>query len=458
MIGEMRLSQIASELDVPLPEVDVRFSRISTDSRHIEEGDLYVGLVGEYFDGNDFAEEAVRCGAVAAILSREIPELSVPQLVVTDTLSALAASAKLNRHKSRATVVALTGSQGKTSIKEMLGTIFGRVASTLVTKANLNNTIGVPLTLLELQEEHRFAVIEMGANAAGEIAFSVAAADPDIVLISKANAAHIEGFGSLQGVVEAKGEILDGLGANGIAILNANDPNCDQWIARAGNRRVRLFSYGGMVGSADYRCSESVLTVEGRTSFRLITPQGDVEVALQLLGGHNAENALAAAACALEAGLSLDSVREGLEMAQPVPGRLFPSIGRAGCRLLDDSYNASPDSYKAAIDVLMSSEGEKVLVAGGMRELGAMSEEAHRAVGRYAAEKGVPLLLALGPECEPLVDAFLEAGGAQAIRCEHHAELAAACEELLSEDRVFLVKGSRGTRMDKVVSDLLAVQ
>jgi UDP-N-acetylmuramoyl-tripeptide--D-alanyl-D-alanine ligase len=338
----------------------------------------------------------------------------------------------------------------------MIGSILKAKAPTLITAENLNNTIGVPLTLLRLEARHEFTVIEMGANGAGEIAASVAATKPDIALITKASAAHIEGFGSLQGIVLAKGEIIDGLSDKGVAVLNANDPNCQQWVKRAGQRQVRLFSYGNKVPEADYRCSATRLLAGGSVAFTLYTPQGEIDADIQLLGSHNAENALSAAACALEAGASLDDVRIGLKQATPVPGRLFPSTGREGCRLLDDTYNANPDSFHAAIDVLMSAEGEKVMVAGEMRELGDETESSHREVGEYAARHGVPLLLALGSDCTAMVEAYLEAGGLRAKHYSDREALEKDCVDLANSETVFLVKGSRGARMETVVAALSA--
>ncbi len=320
MIGEFTLGELADELGpavrVPLSEAakKVAFTSVTTDSRKTHSGDLYIALKGERFNGDEFVDEAFTRGAAAAVthvLGSENTETQQRRLVVDDTLTALATLARLNRQRCPATVIALTGSQGKTSVKEMIGSILKAKAQTLITAENLNNTIGVPLTLLRLEDTHQFAVIEMGANGAGEIAFSVAAARPDIVLITKASAAHIEGFGSLQGIVEAKGEIIDGLSASGVAVLNANDPNCSQWIKRAGARQVRLFSYGNKVPEADYRCSPTRLLAGGSVAFTLYTPLGEVDAEIQLLGSHNAENALSAAACALEAGASLDDFRVG---------------------------------------------------------------------------------------------------------------------------------------------------
>ena len=458
MIGEFTLSELASELGLSVtlsvPIKDATFSTVTTDSRKMSAGDLYVALKGERFNGDEFVEEAFTKGAVAAVTHLSDVKADAQRLVVGDTLVALATLARLNRGRSWAKVIALTGSQGKTSVKEIIGSILKAKAQTLITAENLNNTIGVPLTLLRLEARHEFAVIEMGANGAGEIAFSVAAAEPDIALITKASAAHIEGFGSLQGIVMAKGEIIDGLSDKGVAVLNANDPNCQQWVKRAGQRQVRLFSYGNKVPEADYRCSPARLLAGGSVAFTLYTPQGEIDAEIQLLGSHNAENALSAAACALEAGASLDDVRVGLKQATPVPGRLFPSIGREGCRLLDDTYNANPDSFDAAIDVLMAAEGEKVMVAGEMRELGDETECSHREVGEYAARHGVPLLLALGNDCAAMVEAYLEAGG---MRVKHYSDrdaLEKDCVDLANSKTIFLVKGSRGARMETVVAAL----
>lgn len=454
MNGSFSLAELARELGIDAPRVDASFSRVSTDTRTLQAGDLYIALKGERFDGNAFVAEAARRGA-AAVIAQDLPEgFELPSLLIADSHLTLLRLARMNRRRCAAVLVALTGSQGKTSVKEMLGSIFKQQAATHVTSANFNNTIGVPLTLLDLERQHEFAVIEMGANGAGEIALSVGCAEPNIALITKASAAHIEGFGSLQGIVEAKGEIIDGLGQAGTAIFNANDKNCDQWIARAGKRKVCLFSYGEQVAEAAYRCTPAVLGANGKMTFRLRTPSGEVDLELGLLGAHNAENALAAAACAIEAGASLDSVRAGLAEAQPVPGRLFPSIGKAGCRLLDDTYNASPDSYKAAIDVLASAEGERLLVAGGMRELGEQTLAAHREVGEYAAKAGLPVLLAVGEECAELVAAYREAGGASACLFNDHEALAEECLKRVGAEAVFLVKGSRGARMDKIVAAL----
>lgn len=449
MIGTMTLSSLARQLDGELLGSDAAFQELSTDTRLLVAGQAYLALVGEHFDGNEFVSQAAQRGAVAAIVSKA-GEVAIPQLRVSDTHAALAAIARENRLRSDARVVALTGSQGKTTVKEMLAAIFAQAAPTLATRANLNNTIGVPLTLLRLESRHRYAVIEMGANRAGEIAFSVAAALPDVVLITGASAAHIEGFGSLQGIVTAKGEILDDLRGRGIAVLNADDPHVDQWITRAGDHHVVLFSYANKAGRSSYYANKVVLGGDGKVAFDLNTPLGSTTIELRMLGKHNIVNAVAAAAAAIEAGVGLDNIRAGLSSIAPVPGRMSPMAGANQSVLIDDSYNASPGSFFAAIDVLMSCRGRKVLVMGDMRELGSESAASHQAVGDYARAAGVDNLVATGNESRKAVAAFGDAGEWFADQ----EELIAACRKLAAEQVTFLVKGSRGSRMDVVVKAL----
>ena len=449
MIGTMTLTGLAKQLDGQLLGADASFRSVSTDTRSIGPGEAYLALVGERFDGNDFIEQAESKGAAAAIVSR-LAESNLPLLKVENTHNALAGIARENRLRSDAKVIALTGSQGKTTVKEMLAAILLRSAPTLYTQANLNNTIGVPLTLLQLESNHRYAVLEMGANAAGEIAFSVAAALPNIALITNASDAHIEGFGSLQGIVRAKGEILDLLGKDGTAILNADDPSVNDWITRAGDSDIVLFSYGNDDGRSTYYAKRVTLAENGRVSFTLHSPLGTAEIVLQMLGKHNIVNAIAAAATAIEAGASLENVREGLSAVAPVPGRMSPLPGINSSYLIDDTYNASPSSFHAAIDVLMTCRTRKVLVAGDMRELGPEEASAHADVGHYAREAGVDELLAVGELSRETVAAF----GDGARHFQSQEQLIEACKAMASSQMTFLVKGSRGARMDKVVTAL----
>ncbi len=449
MIGTMTLDNLARQLDGELLGKDASFQELSTDTRSLTSGQAYLALVGEHFNGNEFVSQAQARGAVAAIVSETQPA-DLPQLLVANTHDALARIARENRLRSNAKVVALTGSQGKTSVKEMLAAIFSDAAETLATLANLNNTIGVPLTLLRLESKHRFAVIEMGANRAGEIAFSVASALPDVVLITGASAAHIEGFGSLQGIVTAKGEILESFHGRGTAVLNADDAHVEQWITRAGDHNVVLFSYANDNGRSSYYAQQVVFGGDGRVAFDLHTPLGVASIKLKMLGRHNIVNAVAAAAAAIEAGATLENVRAGLSLIEPVPGRMAPLTGYKDSLLIDDSYNASPGSFFAAIDVLVSCRGKKVLVMGDMRELGAESATSHQAVGDYAREAGVELLLAVGEESRQTIAAF----GPQGLWFADQQQLIDACRELANDQVTFLVKGSRGARMDIVASAL----
>ena len=528
MIGEMTLGQLAQVTGGALRGSDARFRRLSTDTRSLQGGEAWLALKGECYDGNDYAAEARRGGAVAAILSRPAPDVPLPQLLVADTAAALADAARLNRRRSDARVIALTGSQGKTTVKEMLFAILDLEAPALATAANLNNTIGVPLTLLGLEAGHRFAVIEMGANRPGEIAFSVAAAEPDCALITNASPTHIEGFGSLRGVVKAKGEIIDGVPPAGTIVLNADDPHFRHWHRRAGRRRVAGFSViegtssprpldppptqlqaaplfrwlplkGGAMApyhsplegesarqgrspppsrwgvqrSVMYYAADIRSDRDGRVSFTLLSPAGECRVLLNLLGRHNVCNALAAAAAALEMNVTIDSVQRGLATVQPVKGRLQPRPGMGGSLVLDDSYNASPAAFRAAIDVLADLPGRRILLAGDMKELGRGAAAAHRDVGRYAAKAGLDALWAVGEEGTGTVAGFakaaaktpsasrgaaLSAGASASDSPARHfqskEEMIEACRAAAGPKTVFLIKGSRGARMD-TVADVL---
>jgi len=448
VIGSMTILKLAEEMNARVEGGDAEFSRLSTDTRSLEEGDAYLALEGERFDGHDFVKAAEEAGAGAVIVSRKVKS-GLPQLLVPDTYKALGDIARLNRMRSKAKVIALTGSQGKTTVKEMIAAILGNKASTLATRANLNNTIGVPLTLLELASDHEFAVIEMGANSAGEIAFSSQVTRPDIALITCASAAHVEGFGSLQGIVEAKGEILDSLTMEGIAVLNGDDPNVGQWIARSAHCRQILFSANGNKAMT-YRAEDISLNDKGQVSFRLLGPRGEVIITLQLLGVHNVANALAAAAVALEAGATLEDVRTGLAALKPVPGRLVSMQGLGNSLLIDDTYNASPNSFFAAIDVLKWLPGRQVLVAGDMKELGDEAEASHFAVGEYARKAGIPELWVTGEFAEKVAAGF----GSGAKIFPDQESIKNYCIEQADSDLIFLIKGSRGAHMEVVLNEL----
>ena len=449
LIGKMTLSLLAQELGGELLGEDVVFSSVSTDTRSLKRGDLYLALVGENFDGNNFIDEAMLAGADSAVISRQVAS-QLPALKVTDTHVALAKLANMNRQRSAAKIIALTGSQGKTTVKEMLGSILNNSADCLTTEANFNNTIGVPLTLLKLEEQHKYAVIEMGASAAAEIAFSVCATEPDIALITNASPAHIEGFGSLQGIVTAKGEIIDGLKKDGVMVLNADDCYVSEWSARAAGKRSVRFSYENTAGDSQYFASEIIRQGDGTSSFNLHTPKGEQVLSIRFLGKHNVLNAIAASAVAMEAGASLTDIEEGLAELNPVPGRLSRLSGMNGCHLIDDSYNANPESFSAAIDVLSRFPGQKILVMGDMNELGIDTDSAHRRIGRNAAGAGIDALWATGEKSKLAIDAYADRGR----YFENKEELIKALINITNSDLTVLIKGSRRAKMDEVVTAL----
>ena len=443
------LDALAVELGGELHGHNAGFGAVSTDTRSLRPGDLFLALTGENFDGNDFVAEAGRRGAAGAVVSRRQPA-GLPQLQVADTGLALARIAGVNRGRSRARVIAVTGSQGKTTVKEMLRGILSLEGACLATHANWNNTVGVPLTLLRLAAEHRFAVIEMGANRAGEIALCTAAARPDVALITNAAMAHTEGFGGLPGVVRAKGEIIEGLRRDGVLLLNAADPNVEAWRRRGAAFRIRQFSLREAAGAADYFAADIELNASGQPGFTLIGPGIRMRVRLQLLGGHNVANAVAAAAAALEAGAGAAAVAAGLAATAPAAGRLCALAGPCGRRIIDDSYNASPESFRAAIDLLAELPGPRMLVAGDMLELGPGADRLHRQIGRHGAARGIDQLWATGELCRHMVKGFGGGGRHFASR----QELLEALRGAGGKDGVILVKGSRGARMDEIVAGL----
>ena len=444
----MSVAAVAKELEMPLIGEDAVFADLSIDSRTLKQGDAFLALKGENFDGHDFISSA-EDSETSALIVEQRQDTSLPQIVVENTHLALAAIARLNRRASQATVLAMTGSQGKTTVKEMVHSILAEHGSTMATAANLNNTIGVPLTLLRIKSEHEFAVIEMGADRIGEIAFSASATEPDIAIITCASPAHVEGFGSLEGIVEGKGEILDSLNEKGVAVLNGDDKFVSRWQQRASHCKTVLFG-GPKNESAHYRATKIETRAGEGVCFELVSPQGSIDIKLQLLGEHNAINATAAAAAALEAGASLQEVQSGLAKLQPVAGRLVQVPGKAGSVIIDDTYNAGPSSFKAAIDVLSQFPGRRIVVAGDMKELGAEAESAHAEVGQYAQEKNIDELWVTGEFGYITAREF----GTSAIKFETQEQLIAHCVEQVSAGDIFLVKGSRGSRMENIVAGL----
>jgi UDP-N-acetylmuramoyl-tripeptide--D-alanyl-D-alanine ligase len=445
MIKALSLSQAALAYGGTLLYPDCQFRSLSTDTRTLQAGDLFVALRGERFDAHRFLATAARqaCGLV---VERPDKNLTIPQWVVPDTTTALGQLAALARDQFDGVVVAITGSSGKTGVKDMVAAILRHSGPVLATRGNLNNHIGVPLTLFGLSAEHRFAVVEMGASAPGEIAYLCSIARPAVALVNNVLPAHVEGFGSIAGVAAAKGEIYRGLNAAGVAVFNLDESWIGEWRSNLPCVNTLTFSAAGK--SADFTARDLVLDAEGRAGFTLVTPLGEIAVQLRVAGRHNLANALAAAACATAAGAGLGHIAAGLAAAAPAAGRMEFKRGRHGSRVIDDSYNANPGSVKAAIDSLAEFSGRRLLVLGDMAELGILAKSLHREIGRYAADRELDELWAVGPLSACAVDTF----GSRARHFPHKKALAAALAEVLAEDVTVLVKGSRSAGMEEVVA------
>lgn len=447
MIGAMSLSELARRFGGEVINGDVDFRRLSTDTRTVQTGDLFLALRGERFDAHEFLQTAVDRGACGLVVDRIEPALAVPQWVVDDTLTALGQMALANRDRFLGPLVAITGSSGKTTVKTMLAGILVRAGAVLATRGNLNNHIGVPLTLLELDEHHEYAVIEMGASGPGEIGAYCQWARPDVALINNVMPAHIEGFGSVEGVARAKGEIYTALDENGIAVINRDDAFASYWLSSLGGRRVVSVS----LDQPEADCHATAIEYHpDQVHFTLVTPVGEARVQLAAPGEHSVRNALAAAGCALALGLSAQAIARGLESFEPVAGRMSARRGWANALIIDDSYNANPGSVRAAIEVLAAHEGKRILVLGDMAELGEHSAELHRELGARARERGIERLMTLGPLSAGTAETFGE--GASAYQT--HEEIIEALKGELDEHTRVLIKGSRSTGMDRVVRGL----
>ncbi len=448
----LRLSEAARLLDATLLGDDLSFNSVCTDSRNLQTGQLFVALSGPNFDGHNYLPQAQQAGAAAAMVQRTI-DTDIPLLLVRDTLKGLGALASIWREKSRALVAAITGSNGKTTVKEMLAAIMARKGSVLATQGNLNNDIGLPLTLLLLQDEE-YAVVEMGANHAGEINTLTSIAKPDVALITNAGQAHLEGFGSVAGVAKAKGEIINGLSSDGTFVVNADDDYASLWCELAASRAIVRF---GFAKSADVSTSIERLRPEWRDDgfyncFPVRTPSGEIEVELALAGIHNCKNALAAIAMAGVMGAGPDEIRDGLRDVKPVKGRLCPVNGIDGVRIIDDSYNANPDSVSAAIDVLTgmtATDQRSFLVLGELAEVGEGIDMVYQQLGTKAREAGVDRLYATGA-ASAVVTTFGQGG--QGFQNKEQL-LEQLKNELRSGDMV-LVKGSRSAAMESVVDGI----
>ncbi len=444
----MRLAEAAALLGGRMAGADVRFDGVSTDTRTLRAGELFIALRGERFDGHGFLKSASAAMAAAAVVDRRYSgDYPLPVAIVGDTRLALGELARHWRARFRPALVAVTGSNGKTTVKEMLASVLRAHAGeegVLATSGNLNNDIGVPLTLLRMRKAHRWCAIELGMNHKGEIAYLAGMAQPTVALVNNAQREHLEFMRSVEEVAAENAAVYEALPADGAAIVNADDAHASFFRARAGDRRVVDFGLeqpAAVTGGYELKALQSEI--------RLRTPAGEASATLAIPGLHNVRNALAAAACGVAAGIPPATIGAGLSAFRPYTGRLQVKRSRGGATLIDDTYNANPDSVRAAIDVLASCAGPTVLVLGDMGEVGEHGEEFHREVGAYARAKGVSSLLALGESTRHAVSAF----GAGARHFEQLEELIAHVS-----GSSILVKGSRFMKMERVVAALTGAQ
>jgi UDP-N-acetylmuramoyl-tripeptide--D-alanyl-D-alanine ligase len=443
----MSLREAARLLDGEYSGEETYFTAVSTDSRTLAVDDLFVALRGKHFDGHDFVGTAQQRGACGALVSRFV-DARLSQIRVPDTCLALGRLAANWRSRFRNPVIALTGSNGKTTVKEMIAAILACRGQVLATQGNLNNDIGVPLTLLRLDAAYTHAVVEMGANHTGEIAYLTGLARPDVALVNNAGPAHLEGFGSLDGVAQGKGEIFQGLPPEGVAVINRDDPYADYWSGLVNSRRIIYFAL------ARPAQVNGRLVDRQRNRLRLAAMNQEVDIDLPLPGRHNLGNAVAAAAACLAVGASLEDIRRGLEKVQAVDGRLQQLAGPHGCSVINDTYNANPASLAAALTAIADYPGVKWLVLGDMAELGLAAEELHAQVGERAQSLRFQRLYTLGNYSQRAALAFGKGG----VHCENLAELLSNLRQALwetNEKPIVLIKGSRSMRMERVVQGLM---
>ncbi len=438
------LGQAAQWLGAELRGSDVEFHGVSSDTRSIERGMLFIALKGPNHDGHDHLQAALKAGAAAALVERPL-DLDIPQLLVSDTRKALGQLAAAWRQHLGTHLLAITGSNGKTTTKEMCAAVLGKAGKTLATQGNLNNDIGVPLTLLRLTPEHDYGVIEMGANHVGEIEYLTGLTRPQVAIITNAAAAHLEGFGTLEDVAQAKGEIYRGLAAEGVAIINADDPFAGLWAELSAGHRTLTFGLQnradiGVRGMGDINGSE----------LEVLSPLGEFHLSLPLPGKHNILNALAAVSAGIALGIDLELIGEGLNHMAPVSGRLHKRHGINGATVLDDSYNANPASMRAGLEVLAGCGGTRLFAMGDMGELGAEASELHRQVGLDAQALGIDRLYATGELSRAASEAFGENG----FFFKQQQQLIDALLPQMNRDITVLVKGSRSSHMERVVEAL----
>lgn len=443
-------SEFASIIGAELIGDDFSFSNLCTDTRQIKTGDFFIALSGERFDAHEFLPEAASNGAVGALVSKLSQHLNLPCILVPDVRMAFAQYAKWWREQFELGVVALTGSCGKTTCKEMIASILSEAAPTLYTQGNFNNEIGCPLTLLKLNATHRYAVIELGANRPGDIVYTAALTRPDVALVTMVAEAHLEGFGTLAGVARTKGEIYQCIKPGGTAIINADDAFAGYWKSMASHCRQICFS---MQAESSANIKMLALTIQpGGTMQFDVAVDGKIEqINLPILGKHNVQNALAAISVARAMKIDMATIKSGLAKLNSVPGRLFPLRLPNDLTIIDDTYNANPASMKAAIDVLADVPGQRILVIGKMAELGPNSASLHVDVVDHAKKKGIDLIVAVGVGA----DAYCTGGMDKSIHyANNHLAAAELLKPYLVANTTLLVKGSRSAAMEKVIEAL----
>lgn len=449
----MNFTELAKRLPGATATQALVFEHISTDTRAIQPAAVFVALRGANFDGHKYAGEAVHKGAVGLVVEKIMPELSVPQLVVKDTALALGDIAALYRQNFSGKVISITGSCGKTTVKSMLLAICQGAAKTSATQGNKNNHIGVPLSVLSLEGDERFAIIEAGTSGPGEIAYLGKIIQPDVALVNNIGSAHLEGLGTVANIAEEKADLYRSLKNSGVAIINLDDHFAEKFIELNHAQQRLGFGFNHQAcrrAEAIFDCvSGEVLKQQViRISYR-----GDsVDIQLPIPGYVNCLNALAAAACAVAAGLSLQEVKQGLEGFSSVAGRMQPLPTKVAKLLVDDTYNANPSSVKAAIDYLAAYE-KSVFILGDMGELGELTEQAHTDIGMYAAQKNIGVLLAVGRYSELAVKSF----GKRGEWYPSQRELIDALRKRDLQENSILVKGSRGSKMENVVQAILTI-
>ncbi|HEV2613368.1 MAG TPA: UDP-N-acetylmuramoyl-tripeptide--D-alanyl-D-alanine ligase [Gammaproteobacteria bacterium] len=416
------------------------FNGISFDTRTLKPGNLYFAILGESKDGHDFVDQARRNGAAGAVVSKPVTS-PLPTVQVEDTTKALGEFGKMIRDKFSIPLVGLTGSNGKTTTKNMIAAIFTEAGlNPLATEGNYNNQWGVPLMLSRLTKEHKSAVIEMGMNHFDEIRYLTHLAQPTIALITNAGPSHLEGVGGkVEGVAKAKGEIFEGLSKDGVAVINADDKFADFWKKLAGSRKIITF---GLAHPADVHGE----IIPGGFSLNYLDHK--INIKLDLLGKHNIMNALAASAVGIANHIKVDVIKSALEKMNPEHGRMEVKQGLNGAKIIDDTYNANPLSFRAAIESISHDKAKKILVLGDMRELGETAVELHRECGKLAKSSGIDQIFATGE----LMKEFVKSFGEHAQHYNNQAELIKALLPCLSKDVLVLVKGSRSMKMENVVN------